>query len=432
MTIDWDIEPVTSSPPVPRRPGSTTVRERSWPTRPSRRNLIGAGAVVLAAVVSVAGLGVLGEADSARPSAAASSRIGRKGPFEPRQPKYLASVWSHDLVSDPTALLVDGEDAFVVGPYQVTDLDSTTGTERWQTEVEDAEPFIAVNRTTVLVAATDGFEALDRRSGASRWKLELDSGKDLGRTVGLAHVGGAEVAVVASKLGGVVGLNGATGETIWSVHVDGEPRGRWAVDERSGTAALETTDGEHVTLRVFDAASGQVRWSASLGRDTGVPVYVGDLLILGTGRTDEGSVQAYSVADGTQVWKTPMTASFEESMAPVVVGRSVIFVDKIGGIASLIAATGELTWSMELPKTVVMADSPAVSGDVMVLHDTFANIHTVDLRTGTLLASRESVGVPVGLGGTSNRIVYAQSGATYGQVIAYEPRVLASNEATRP
>ncbi|MEO6469359.1 MAG: PQQ-binding-like beta-propeller repeat protein, partial [Acidimicrobiia bacterium] len=309
MTIDWDIEPVTSSPPVPRRPGSTTNRERSWPKLPSRRTLIVAGAVGLAALVSVAGLGAIGASDSTRVSRATGSPIGRKGPLEPRQPKYLASVWSHDLIADPTALLVDGEDAFVVGPYQVTDLDPTTGTERWQTEVENAEPFIAANQTTVLVAATDGFEALDSRSGASRWKIELDSAKDWGRTVGLAHVGGAEVAVVASKLGGVVGINGVTGETIWSVHVDGEPRGRWAVDDRSGTAALESTDGEHVTLRVFDVASGQVRWTASLGRDTGVPVYVGDLLILGTGRTDEGSVRAYTVADGTQVWETRMTAS---------------------------------------------------------------------------------------------------------------------------
>ena len=431
MTIDWDIEPVTS-PPVPRRPGSTTIRERSWPKLPSRRNLIAAGAVGLAALVSVLGLGVIGASDSTRPSPSAGSPIGRQGPFAPRHPKYLASVWSHDLISDPTALLVDGEDAFVVGPYQVTDLDPKAGSQRWQTEVKNAEPFIAVDRTTVLVAATDGFEALDRRSGSSRWRIDLDSVKDLGRTVGLVHVGGAEVAVVATKLGGVVGLNGATGETIWSVHADGEPRGRWAVDERSGTVALETTDGEHVTLRVFDVASGQVRWSASLGRDTGVPVYVGDLLILGTGRTDEGSVQAYAVADGTRAWKTRMTASFEESMAPAVVGRSVIFVDKIGGIASLIAKTGKVTWSMALPRTVVMADSPAVSGDVMVLHDTFANVHTVDLQTGTLLASRQSVGVPVGLGGTPNRIVYAQSGATYGQVIAYEPRALASKQATRP
>lgn len=431
MTIDWDIEPVTS-PPVPRRPGSTSIRERSWPKLPSRRNLIVAGAVGLAALVSVVGLGVIGASDSTRPSIATGSPMGRQGPFAPQHPKYLTSVWSHDLISDPTALLVDGEDAFVVGPYQVTNLDPKAGTERWKTEVKDAEPFIAADRTTVVVAAVDGFEALDRDSGASRWRVDVDSPFDRGRTVGLVHAGGGEVAVVAAKLGGVVGINGATGEVLWSVHVDGEPRGRWAVDDRSGTAALETTDGEHVTLRVFDAGSGQVRWSAVLGRDTGVPVYVGDLLVLGTGRTDEGSVHAYTVADGTQAWKTRMTASFEESMAPAVVGRSVVFVDKIGGIASLIATTGKVTWSMGLPRTVVMADSPAVSGDIMVLHDTFAKVHTVDLRTGALLASRQSVGIPVGLGGTPTRIVYAQSGATHGQVIAYEPRVLASKQVTRP
>lgn len=410
------------------------MRERSWPKLPTRRHLIVAGAVGLAAIVSIAGLGVLRASDSTRPiRAAAGSRIGHQDPVAPRHPKYLANVWSSDLMSDPTALLVDGGDAFVVGPYQVTALGADTGRERWQTDVKDSEPFIAADPTTVVVGAVDGFEALDRRTGTSRWRVDVDDPKDRGRTVGLVHAGSAEVAVVATKLGGVVGLDGATGEAKWSVHFDGSPRGRWAVDDRSGTAALETTDGEHVTLRVFDASSGQVRWSAVLGRDTGVPVYVSDLLVLGTGRTDEGSVQAYTVADGARAWETRMTSSFEESMAPAVVGRSVIFVDKIGGIASLIAATGTRTWSMELPgRTVVMADSPAVSGDVMVLHDTFAQVHTVDLRTGTVLASRQSVGVPVGLGGTSNRIVYAQSGATHGQVIAYEPRVLASKQATRP
>lgn len=436
MTIDWDIDPVTS-PPVPRRPRPGTMRERSWPKLPSRRHLNVAGAAGLAAIVSVLGLGVLGvlgSTDSARPSrGAAGSRIGRQDPFAPRGPKYLTKVWSHDFVSDPTALLVDGEDAFVVTPNEVTALGANAGRERWQADVKDAEPFIAADRTTVVVAAVNGFEALDRRSGTSRWRVDLDDPNDRSRTVGLVHSGGAEIAVVATQLGGVVGLDGATGAAMWSVHVDGSARGRWAVNDRSGTAALETTDGEHVTLRVFDAASGTVRWSAVLGRDTGVPVYVGDLLVLGTGRTDEGSVQAYTVADGTRAWETRMTSSFEESMAPAVVGRSVIFVDKIGGIASLIAATGKMTWSMELPgRTVVMADSPAVSGNVIVVHDSFAQVHTVDLRTGTLLASRESVGVPVGLGGTPTRIVYAQSGARYWQVIAYLPQALASKAATRP
>ena len=432
MTIDWDIEPVTS-PPVPRRPGSAPTGPRSWPKLPTRRHLIIGGAVGLAAVVSVAGLGILGASDGTRPLLAAGSRIGRQDPFASRHPKYLANVWSYDLAADPTALLVDGGDAFVVGPYQVTDLDPNAGRERWHADVKDAEPYLAVDRNTVVVAAVDGFEALDRSSGASRWRVDVDSPADRGRTVGLVHAGGAEVAVVATKLGGVVGLDGVTGAARWSVHVDGSPRGRWATDDRSGTAALETTDGEHVTLRVFDAASGEVRWSAVLGRDTGVQTYVGDLLVLGTGRTDEGAVQAFAVADGARVWETPMTGSFEESMAPAVSGRSLVFIDKSGGVASIVAATGKVTWSMELPgRTVVMADSPAVSGDIMVLHDTFAQVHTVDLATGAVLATRQSVGVPVGFGGTPNRIVYAQSGVTHGQVLAYTTRTLASKKVTHP
>ncbi len=427
MTIDWDIEPVTE-PQVPRRPEPRTGRRRTRLNLASRSRVIVGGAVALAVAVTLGGVVAFGSSDPAPAKSAgpaAGSTIGHDDPFAVRRAQNLDNVWSHDFFSDPIEILVEGDDAFVVTPNAVTALGTEEGHQRWRVDVKDAAPFVAADRATVVVATTDGFEALDRRTGASRWRVGVDDPRDQGSTVGLVRTGAGAVAVAATAQGGVVGLDATTGEPRWSVDVDGSPRGRWAVDDASASAALETSDGENVTLRVFDAASGKVRWSVGLGRDTGIPVFTDGLLIVGSGRSDDGTIRGYAATDGRLRWETPATNSFEATMAPVVSGRSVIVVDKLGRLFSLAAATGAVKWSTAVPGPV-LADSPAVAGGLIVVHDAFAEIHTVDQSTGRLIASRASVGVPLGLGGAPNRIVYAQTRVRYGQVMAYAPQVLAS------
>ena len=429
MNIDWDINPDTG-PRVPRRPESPAAAGRSRRRLPSRPHLVVAGAIaVVAAVVGVSVVG-FGSAGTDGQRAAAGSRVGHQDPFDVRRAKNLENVWSHDFFSDPTELLVDGDDAFVVTPNEVTTFGTGEGRQRWQAHVKDAEPFIAADLNTVLVSAVDGFEALDRRTGASRWRVGVDDPTDRGRTVALVQSGGAEIAVVATDHGGLAGLDATSGAPVWSVDVDGSPHGRLAVDQKTGSVAFETTDGEHVTLRVLDGATGTVRWTVGLERDTGVGAFVGDLLVLGTGRQVSGNIVAYSVSNGDRAWLTPATDGFEETMAPAIVGKSAIFVDKMGMVISTVAATGKVQWSTKLPGPV-LAGSPAVAGGIIVIHDLFAQIHTLDLRTGKLLASRESIGVPIGLGGAPNRIVYAQSQVQYGQVMAYAPELLASRVGRR-
>lgn len=428
MDIDWHID-AAEGPTVPPRPGPLASPHGSRRSVWHRTGLILAGATALLLAVGTAVVVGSGTSEPIQ-RAAAGSAIGHQDPFEARQAKNLSNVWSHDFVSDPTELLVDGDDAFVVTPNAVTDLGTGRGNERWHADVKDAEPFVAANRRTVLAAATNGFEALDRDTGRSRWRVGVADPMDRGRTVALVQIRGVEVAVAVSEHGVVVGLDGRSGATMWSADVDGSPRGRLAVDSVSGSVALETTDGEHVTLRVFDALTGTVDWSIGLERDTGVPAFVGDLLMVGTGRQVSGTMQAYSIADGSRRWETPATDGFEETMAPAVVGTSVIFVDKLGMTIAVAAETGKVQWSRGLPGPV-LAGSPAVSGGVVVIHDLFAQVHTLDLRTGRLLASRESIGVPIGLGGAPNRVIYAQSQVQHGQVMAYAPALLAGRTGTR-
>ena len=423
MTIDWEIEPVPPTPMTPRRPGPITTR-RYRRLRVSRRGLLVAGAVGVAVIVGVGGAVAIGSGDDTYHRAVAGSRVGQQDPFDIVRPQNVVHVWSNDLSTDPTELLVNGDDAFVVTPTRVAVFGTDEGRLRWTTDVKNAEPYIAANADTALVAATGGFEALDRRTGLSRWRVGIDDPADLGRTVGIVHASGTEIAVTSTEHGGVVGLDATTGAVRWSVTVDGAPRGRMAVDEASGAVALLTADGEKVALRVLDAATGTVRWSRTLPRDTGVPTFVGDLLLIGSGRGDSGTLQAMSAREGDTRWSLPVDEGFEATKAPAIEGRRAIFVNSLGTVYSVDARSGTLAWTTHLPSPA-LADSPAIAGGVIVVHDTFAQVHTLDLRTGRILASRGSLGVPVGIGSAPNRIIYAQTQTQYGQVMAYAPAVLA-------
>src|SRR5207253_318727 len=74
-----------------------------------------------------------------------------------RRFRVLSVRWGVDRLADPTALLVDGGDAFVVEPYAVSSIGVVDGATRWRVDVKDAEPWIAASRDTVLVGAVDGF-----------------------------------------------------------------------------------------------------------------------------------------------------------------------------------------------------------------------------------------------------------------------------------
>ena len=197
-----------------------------------------------------------------------------------------------------------------------------------------------------------------------------------------------------------------------------------AVDERSGAVAFLTTDGEKVALRVLDAATGAVRWSRTLGPDTGIPAFVGVLLVIGSGRGDSGTVQGLDARGGTGRWSVNVDEGFEATTAPAIQGDTAVFVNALGTVYSVDVRTGRKHWTTRLPSPV-LADSPAIAGGLVVVHDTFAQVHTLDLRTGKLLASRSSLGGPIGIGSAPNRIIYAQAQTQYGQVMAYAPAVLA-------
>ncbi len=428
MTVNWDIDPDPIASGVLRRPAAHGVAlgwPSWWPPIARSRRLVLVGVAMALVGALAVGLVLAGGSDPAAHRAAAGSRLGAQDPFDIRRPAQLLSAWSADFVTDPTELLVDGSDTFVVTPNEVTDLATDDGRQRWRADVKDAEPYIAADATTVLVAAGEGFEAVDRRTGTSRWRVGIDDPADVGRAVGLVHVGGEEVAVATTEFGGVIGLDGDTGAVRWSVGVKGTPRGRIAVDDATGAVVTLANDADHVALRVFDAGTGAVRWTRTLERDTGVPTVVGDLLVVGTARDESNAaILGLAVADGSERWRVAGEEGFEATTGSAVHGSTLVIVDKLGTLRAIRADSGAVRWTTHLPGPV-LADSPAIAHGLVVVHDTFAQVHTVELRTGRIVATRDSIGVPLGVGAGPDRIVYAQSGVAHGQVMGYVPAVLA-------
>jgi outer membrane protein assembly factor BamB len=325
--------------------------------------------------------------------------------------------WGVDRLADPTALLVDGADAFVVEPYAVSSIGVADGDTRWRVDVEDAEPFVAADADTVLVGAVDGFEALDRTTGASGWRVTIDDPDDRGRTVGLVGTPSGTVAVLTTEHGGVVGVDATTGATQWSATVDGSPRGRLVTDGGTGLVALEMDHGARVELHVLDGATGAERWATALGVMTGLPAVDGPRLVLDTGEIDgRGTVIAFDLATGARRWTAPVAGSSEVDEGAAVDGRRVLVVDGLGTVTALDRRTGHRIWATDLPMPVFHG-RPLVVDDVVVLRDISGVLHVLDRRSGHRRGSFRATGVGVGLGAGAGGLVLARSQVTHHQIV---------------
>jgi outer membrane protein assembly factor BamB len=284
-------------------------------------------------------------------------------------------------------------------------------------DVEDAEPFVAADAATVLVGAVDGFEALDRTTGASRWRVTIDDPYDRGRTVGLVGTPSGPVAVLTTEHGGVVGVDAATGATRWSATVDGSPRGRLVTDTGTGLVVLEMDHGARVELHVLDGATGAERWSTALGVMTGLPLIDGPRLVLDTGAVDgHGTVIAVDLVTGARRWSAPIAGSSEEDEGGTVDGRRVIVVDGLGTVTALDRRTGRRVWATDLPMPVFHG-RPLVITDAVVLRDISGVLQVLDRRTGRCRGSFRATGVGVGLGAGTGGLVLARSQVTHHQVV---------------
>ncbi len=417
MTVDRNPDiPIPRRPPAPKRSLSSRIRRRDRVPRGAFA-ILGAALVLALMLASCGLLGDLGRADR-RPSRAVRP-VASHPTVHP-----MPLRWGVEGPADPTALLVDGDDAFVVEPYAVSSIGVADGATRWRVDVKDAEPFVAVDAETVLVGAVDGFEALDRASGASRWRVAVDDPYDRGRTVGLVATPAGPIAVVTTQRGGVAGIEVAAGATRWSATVDGSPRGQVVTDAATGLVALEMDHDGRVELHVLEGATGAERWSTALGPMTGLALVDGPNLVLDTGGIDApGTLIAFDLATGSRRWTAAVAGSSEQGEGGIVDGDRIVVVDGLGTVTALDRRTGRRRWSHDLPMPVFHG-RPIAIGGVLVLRTISGEIHVLHRRTGRHQGVFRVDGVGVGLGGSPAGLVFARSQVTHPQVVGLPPAML--------
>ena len=336
--------------------------------------------------------------------APAGSGNGRAG--GPRRGR----AWSAE-VGWPFSLAIRGRDAVVtVSGNRVVALDSATGRERWRTDVTRVthyEP--ALDGHTVLVSADDRFIALTRASGARRWEALV--GENAGGAV-LTRVGSERIALVTTERGVVAALDGRTGQARWSVQLPGDiwaaPAADAAETDAVGAVLWAGAAGETVNrLRVFDLATGAVRWESGVEAGATAPVIQDGLVVLGEGNGNFAArIVARDLATGAERWSVPAPTSFESGVTPGAAAGDVVVSDHFGTITLVDVRTGKPRWQTAIREPIL--DTRVVLGAHTVVIRTYGGkVVVVDRDSGRVIRHVDPAGFPVGVGTSAGRLIFA-------------------------
>jgi outer membrane protein assembly factor BamB len=346
-----------------------------------------AGAVVVVAVAGCA------------PAESGTGRGGRSGSDQ---------TWSTE-VGWPFSLGVHGRDAVVtISRNQVVALDSATGRERWRTDVNQVTHYEPVlDARTVLVSADDRFVALERASGARRWEAPV--GEHAGGGV-LTRVGSRPIALVTTERGFVAALDGRTGQTVWSAQLPGDI---WAAPAADTTAAVGAVlwagaEGETVNrLRVFDLATGAVRWESAVEAGASGPVIHDGLVVLGEGNGNLAArVVGRDLASGAERWSVSAPASFESGVTPGAADGDVVVSDHFGTITLVDARAGKTRWQTAI-REPILDTRVVLSAHAVVIRTYGGKVVVLDRDSGRIIRRVDPGGFPVGIGVGAGRLIFA-------------------------
>jgi outer membrane protein assembly factor BamB len=209
-----------------------------------------------------------------------------------------------------------------------------------------ASPVVA--DTTVYVGGPDGVVyALDRRTGAERWKTAL------GASTWTAPAVAEHVIYVAANDGRLYALDRRTGTRRWQFVTDGatmdlkkEGYDRRSIQSTPSIAAnviiFGSRDG---TVYGVDTATGRERWRASYAPSwtSGSPTIRSDTAFVTT--SDAKVVAALDARTGRELWRTSVGARIFPAVN-LVGGAALIGTDG-GQVVSLDASTGRVQWRFE-------------------------------------------------------------------------------------
>ena len=247
-------------------------------------------------------------------------------------------------------------------------------------------PPVAVNGKIYVMDGHAAVSALDARTGAQVWKVDL-RGKSRRDTV--AFGGGLAIAegkvVVTSGYRFVTQLNADTGEVLWRTAVEQPIHSAPTISGgRIFTVAIDNT------LLTFDFATGKEGWTyQALSESARIlaassPAVSGDTVVAAFG---SGELIALRAANGNDLWSDSLSrASRTNALSEIrdIAGRPVIYqgdvvaVSHSGVLSSTDLRTGQTRWS--LPITGIT--TPWVAGDVVYVVDMAGKLYCLARETG--------------------------------------------------
>ncbi|SFN90018.1 Serine/threonine protein kinase [Streptomyces sp. cf124] len=226
-----------------------------------RRALLVAGSVVLVAGGGFGSAQMWGGGGGAAPTPQASRAAAAAPALEAWATKPAAKNRTAPQCSYGAGKLLCAQ------PGLVSALDPADGSVLWRHTVEGAgalstgvPPVESGGLVQVLAGRSRQVQALDPDSGRVRWE------RDVSAYAAQRYVGGT--LLLTSADGTVTGVDSATGDTVWSRRIPGQPEAYFTSfdGDRSAYVASVTGKGAAARTRVtaVDPETGDVRWDARL------------------------------------------------------------------------------------------------------------------------------------------------------------------------
>ncbi|MFJ9900478.1 serine/threonine-protein kinase [Streptomyces sp. NPDC091280] len=403
--------------PLPESLAEEESKRPEWPEqreRPERqrgrrllsrkRVVLGAGALGLAAIGTLAALQLSDDAEPAPKSAVPHTT-----------PSAVFSGWKSVPVSaesTPQCSYGAGK-LFCAQPGVVFALDPSDGRLLWR----HAVPTTRTGGPPVLSgglvhpALDDGrrLEGLDPASGKARWQRTVPA------QTGLAAAG--DMLLLTHADGTVTGVDGASGVEKWSHRIPGQltPHFVSFTGDTLAYAASTSADGSSTRVTALDPETGEVRWDEGLKGSVQPIGTAGGSVFLLSVDTVYGATQAV-------VRYTPETGATRRFTLPVrldqahatVRGNVVYLMGTGGSMTAVDMNTRKRLWGLET--AVLRSSTPVTDGRQVYVTAADGRLLAVDARAGRLVGQ-----TPARLDSGSDRI-----SATLPEPVVADNRVYAA------
>ncbi|MGW0252061.1 outer membrane protein assembly factor BamB family protein [Nocardia goodfellowii] len=376
-----EVADVRANSPRPSS-GSTSLARRTVLAKGLIGGLLGTGALVGGGYAAVKLLAGADETPKAQPK-----------PL-PGQILWQSKIRPHTTSDGSPPIVADGRIFLCGQDNRLHALDAATGAVRWSVEIGTKlagrqSQVLALADGTVVVNGESALIGFDATTGARRWATGAAKG-----TNNLCATNDAPYIYAEGPRPGfeVVALDAASGTPRWTTRTDsGTPSPMYFT---AGNGAIAAVQGD--SLFVLDAASGAIRWQATVGDRSDYdplerPSIAADTVVVA--KLQQPQIQAFDLASGEPLWTLGKRGEFRVDRGQYAVpdGDAIVLggaPENYGGggapstaLESLDRRTGRKRWSNISGKGHLGAPF-AADGTVFAVWR--SQVHAFDAATGTL------------------------------------------------